>query len=106
MEKIGSPVACKLSDEASRVPAAGDQGNVSYRCPAFHGGFAIPTEKEDYNHSAGFATAAGSEEAFQAAMKAAVGMAVVGVKVLQDDEFAARVKADFDEDAKRREEQV
>ncbi|KAF2104915.1 hypothetical protein NA57DRAFT_71116 [Rhizodiscina lignyota] len=104
MEGLGSPVACKFQDAVSRVPASGDQGNVSYVCPAFHGGFSIPTGKGDFNHTPGFATASGTEEAFQATLEAAKGMAIVGLKVLQDDDFATRVRADFDEDCRRREE--
>ena len=104
MEQLGSPVSCKFNDPASRVPASGDQGNVSYVCPAFHGGFSIPTGKGEFNHTPGFTAAAATPEAFRATLEAAKGMAMVGLKILQDNEFAAKVRADFDEDCRRRNE--
>lgn len=102
MEQLGYPVSCKFSEAGSRVPAGGDQGNVSYECPAFHGGFNIATEPGAFNHTPGFAEAAGSEDAFQDALRSTKGMALTALRVLEDDEFAAAVKKDFEDDCKIR----
>lgn len=106
MSGKGHPTSCQFSETGSRFPAAGDQGNVSYECPAFHGGFIIPAEKGSFNHTPGFAKAAGSEEAFQAALLSAKVMALTALRVLEDDEFAAAVKKNFEDDRKIRDSDV
>ncbi|KAF5614496.1 hypothetical protein F25303_14126 [Fusarium sp. NRRL 25303] len=79
-----------------------DFGNVSYECPSLHPLFIIPTLPTDNVHAPGFARAAGEPAAFDAAIKAAKGIAVLGFKVLIDDQFANAVKEAFKEDIVRR----
>ncbi|KAK0391549.1 hypothetical protein NLU13_1049 [Sarocladium strictum] len=78
-----------------------DMGNVTYECPGFHGSFGIDTEVGQGNHTEGFARAAGLEKSFGRNMDWSKGMARVAWKVLTDDEFATRVKEDWEEDMKR-----
>ncbi|RBQ77687.1 hypothetical protein FVER14953_05680 [Fusarium verticillioides] len=75
-----------------------DFGNVSYECPSLHPLFIIPTLPTDNVHAPGFTRAAGEPAAFDAAIKAAKGIALLGVKVLADDEFAKRMREAFEED--------
>lgn len=96
MKSLGSPVSCRFEDPASRVPASGDQGNVSYAVPAFHGGFGIETVPGAFNHTPGFAKASEMEDAFKRTLEAAKGMALVGIRVLEDEQFAERVWKDFE----------
>ncbi|KAF5665615.1 hypothetical protein FCIRC_10483 [Fusarium circinatum] len=78
-----------------------DFGNVSYECPSLHPLFIIPTLPTDNVHAPGFARAAGEPAAFNAAIKAAKGIAVLGVRVLLDEEFANRTREAFEDDMKR-----
>ena len=71
--------------------ASTDFGNVTYKLPACHPGFMIPTEMGQSNHTAGFASAAGKEGAHRAAMKVAGGLAGVGMRVLEDEKWANEV---------------
>ncbi|CEJ61629.1 hypothetical protein PMG11_10157 [Penicillium brasilianum] len=71
-----------------------DMGNVSYEVPGFHGSFYIHTD--GVNHTPQFTAGAGSEESFKRSLYCAAGMAVVGCRMLAEDEFAATVKSDFD----------
>lgn len=75
-----------------------DFGNVSYECPSLHPLFIIPTLPTDNVHAPGFARAAGEPAAFDAAIKAAKGIAVLGFKVLTDGKFANTVMEAFKED--------
>ena len=68
-------------------------GNVSYAVPGFHGMFSIPTD--GVNHTPEFAGGAGSAEGYQRCISCAAGMAVVACQFLVDDEFADKVKQDF-----------
>ncbi|KAF2100269.1 hypothetical protein NA57DRAFT_73880 [Rhizodiscina lignyota] len=86
------------------LQVSGDQGNVSYECPAFHGGFDIPSNGH-FPHTPGFEKAAGTEAGFRATLVAAKGMSSVGLRVLQDDEFAVSVKQDFERDCALRAEE-
>jgi amidohydrolase len=96
MASLGSNVTCDF--DAEPMSGSTDQGNVSYECPSFHGGFAIPAEKGAYNHTPGFTTAAGSEEAFKRCLLTAKGMALAGWKVLSDDHVAEEIRRAFEED--------
>lgn len=71
-------------------------GNVSYEVPGFHGGFYIPAD--GVNHTPQFTAGAGSEEGFRRSLYCAAGMAVVGCRVLTDDDFASAVKVEFEND--------
>ncbi|KAK4234400.1 hypothetical protein C8A03DRAFT_18694 [Achaetomium macrosporum] len=75
-----------------------DMGDVCYECPGFHGVFGIGTKDGEANHTKGFAAAAGTEDAFQRALECGRGMALVGWKVLSDDDFAQRVRSEWEED--------
>ncbi|WVQ82138.1 hypothetical protein IAT38_004266 [Cryptococcus sp. DSM 104549] len=76
--------------------ASTDFGNVTYKCPAFHPGFNIPSPEGSGNHTAGFTASAGTPEAHRLAMNVAKGLAIVGAKFLTDDEFAKEAKKDFE----------
>ncbi|KAF5581846.1 amidohydrolase [Fusarium pseudoanthophilum] len=78
-----------------------DFGNVSYECPSLHPLFIIPTLPTDNVHAPGFTRAAGEPAAFDAAIKAAKGIAVLGVRVLADEEFAKRMREAYEEDMKK-----
>jgi hypothetical protein len=75
-----------------------DMGNVSYECPSFHGNFCIQVRPGENIHGPGFARAAGTTEAHQAAVKAAKGMSATGWRVLVDNDFANQVREDFEHD--------
>lgn len=72
------------------------QGNVMHQVPGFHALFQIPTEDGAGNHTHGFTAGAGSPEGYKRSIVCATGMAVVGLRILMDDEFAKSVKADFE----------
>ncbi|KAF5723104.1 amidohydrolase [Fusarium mundagurra] len=78
-----------------------DFGNVSYECPSLHPLFIIPTLTTDNVHAPGFTRAAGEPAAFDAAIKAAKGIALLGARVLADEEFAKRMKEAYEEDMKK-----
>ncbi|KAF5565611.1 amidohydrolase [Fusarium phyllophilum] len=78
-----------------------DFGNVSYECPSLHPLFIIPTLPTDNVHAPGFTGAAGEPAAFDAAIKAAKGIALLGVRVLEDERFAKRMREAFEEDMKK-----
>lgn len=77
-------------------------GNVSYEVPSFHGNFSIPTAPGVGLHTEEFRDAAKTPEAHKLAMGAGKGMAVAGIRVLKDDEFASLVKRNFEDDKKLR----
>lgn len=53
-------------------------------------------------HTEGFRDAAKTEESHDISMGVAKGLAVAGLRVLLDDEFAAQMKVDFEQDKKLR----
>ena len=77
-------------------------GNVSYEVPSFHGNFSIPTAPGVGLHTEEFRDAAGTPEAHKLAMGVGKGMAVAGLRVIQDEQFASLVKSNFEEDKKLR----
>ncbi|KAL4803265.1 hypothetical protein BDV18DRAFT_145508 [Aspergillus unguis] len=81
------------SEPGTSGSASTDMGNVSYAVPGFHGMFMIPAEGN--NHTPQFTEGAGSPEGYKRAIACAAGMAVVACHFLEDDRFAAKVKADF-----------
>ncbi|KKY20015.1 putative metal-dependent amidase aminoacylase carboxypeptidase [Phaeomoniella chlamydospora] len=94
MANLGYDIECNF--EAAAVPASTDQGNVSYECPSWQGGFGIVTEKDVYNHTRGFTKSAGTPDAFHRCVEACKGMAMVGFQVLVDDSFAKKIREDFE----------
>ncbi|KAB8277162.1 hypothetical protein BDV30DRAFT_234963 [Aspergillus minisclerotigenes] len=99
METLGFPVA----SAGATQPGSTDMGNVTYVCPGFHGGFAVPADPGAFNHTPSFTKAAGTSKAYELALNTAKGMAVVGWNVLSDDSLAESVRNDFEEDKKMRE---
>jgi hypothetical protein len=81
------------------VPVPGsystDQGNVSYVCPSIHAVYRIPVPGNAVNHTREFTAAAITDEAFEATIKSAKGMATAAWKVLSDEVFAKEVRDEF-----------
>jgi len=96
MAAMDSPVGCDPTAEP--LSGSTDMGNVSYECPSFHGMFGIRCPPGASNHTLGFTAAAGTERAFEQAVVAAKGMAVVGWNILADDSVAAAMKRDYEKD--------
>ena len=94
MGTFGSRVQVK---QEKLMNASTDMGNVSHLVPSFHGGFIIPAGPEISAHNPGFAACAGTEQAHQAALTCAKGMAMLALRVLVDDYLAERAKADFEQ---------
>jgi len=72
-----------------------DFGNVTYELPSIHPSFAIPTKPNGGNHTIGFTEAAKTEEAHEATLQVAKGLALVGFRVINDDKFFRKVKDSF-----------
>lgn len=72
-----------------------DQGNVTQVCPGIHPIYNIPSA-QGANHTKEFTAAVITEEAYQLTLDTAKGMAATAWKVLSDDGFAAKVKAEFE----------
>jgi hypothetical protein len=65
-----------------------DQGNVSYEIPSLHSIVGIPCPPQVKGpHTVGFAKCAGSEEAFECAVRAGKAMALLGWDILVDEEL-------------------
>lgn len=64
--------------------------------PSFHGAFTIPTPQGVSVHQPEFAESARTDAAHIAAIKSAKGMALLAIKVLQDEEFARDARAYFE----------
>lgn len=75
--------------------ASTDMGNVSHLVPSFHGAFSIPSDPDATLHNPVFAAAAGTDEAYIAAIKCAKGLAMLAVRVLLEEKTAAAAKKDF-----------
>jgi hypothetical protein len=56
----------------------------------------IPAPLGSVNHTAGFTEYAGKPEAHRIAMKVAKGLACMGAKFLTDDDFAKKVRKEFE----------
>ncbi|PYI10727.1 amidohydrolase [Aspergillus sclerotiicarbonarius CBS 121057] len=98
MRAMGHHTLLNNAGQASKLTGAStDMGNVSYAIPGFHGLFTIPAE--GVNHTPLFTNGAGSLQAHERSLACAAGMAVVACQILVDEEFAKKVKADFETDA-------
>ncbi|KID65481.1 Peptidase M20 domain-containing protein 2 [Metarhizium brunneum] len=95
MAAFGQNIHLKI-DRA--LNASTDMGNVSHFVPSFHGGIGIPAEPGVAMHNPRFAAAAGTDEAHGAAIQAAKGMAMLGLRVLLDSKVAAQARLDFERD--------
>ncbi|KAL2825077.1 hypothetical protein BDW59DRAFT_172571 [Aspergillus cavernicola] len=100
MQSLGFKVKCDLDSKG--VPGSTDQGNVSYECPAFQAYVVIPAEPGRKNHTPGFTATVATREAHDLCIAVAKSMALVGWRVLADEDMAAKVKHDFEQDKKRR----
>ncbi|KAI3013858.1 hypothetical protein CBS147482_3952 [Aspergillus niger] len=98
MRAMGHHTVMNNAGQSGKLTGAStDMGNVSYAVPGFHGLFTIPTD--GVNHTPGFTNGAGSPEAHQRCLACAAGMAVVACQIVTDDDFARRVKEDFQVEA-------
>jgi amidohydrolase len=70
-----------------------DMGDVSYVLPSIHPMFGIPTEAG--NHTPGFTAAAATQEAHEAAMRAAKAMAMTALDAYFDAGVLEAAKAEF-----------
>lgn len=125
MSSLGSPVKCDFG--APPIPGSTDQGrwlentqpvirgyhltniplgNVSYECPAFRGYVGIPTKPGASNHTPKFTAHARTRVAHDVCLEAAKGMAIVGWKILSDQNTAEQVWDDFEKDKRNREQDV
>jgi hypothetical protein len=100
MATLNSKVKCDETSEP--FPGSTDQGNVSYVCPSIHAYVGIITTPGASNHTPGFTAHAGTRDAHERCVVVAKGMAMAGWKVLVDDDAAAQVWKDFEEDKARR----
>lgn len=64
---------------------------MTYEIPSIHPSFAIPTKPEGGNHTIGFTEAARTEEAHEATLRVAKGLALVGFRVINDEKFFYKV---------------
>ncbi|RPD66859.1 amidohydrolase [Lentinus tigrinus ALCF2SS1-7] len=85
------------TDRSNGAIYSTDFGNVTYALPALHPAYAIPTEPNGANHTPQFTKSVATQEAHEATLKVAAGLAALGFKVLQDADFTAKVKKSFDE---------
>jgi hypothetical protein len=67
------------------------QGNVTYELPSIHPSFAIPTKPDGGNHTIGFTEAVRTEEAHEATLRVAKGLALIGFRVINDEKFFSKV---------------
>lgn len=78
------------------ISGSTDMGNVSHIVPSFHGTFVIKAPRDIGPHHPDFAASAGTDEAHEAAIKCAKGMAMIGFRVLTDDALATAVRNEFE----------
>ncbi|TQV91522.1 aminobenzoyl-glutamate utilization protein B [Cordyceps javanica] len=90
-----------LDEPADFLAGSTDMGNVTYECPGFHGAFGIDTEKGQGNHTRAFADASGLDKSLDRAVEWGKSMALVGFRVLSDDDFNQVVHEDWAADMKR-----
>ncbi|KAH9876037.1 hypothetical protein J1614_003915 [Plenodomus biglobosus] len=93
MATIGTRI---LVHQEKEMNASTDMGNVSHIVPSFHGAFVIPAASDVSIHSPAFAACATTNGAHQAALQCARGMSMLAIRVLTDEDFARKAKADFD----------
>lgn len=85
-----------------RTQASTDQGNVSYAMPSLNVGFSIePGPGGAGPHNPGFAVAAGTRAAFEAALRVGKAMAAVAVDVLKDPGLLKEVKKEWEKDMEK-----
>lgn len=75
--------------------ASTDMGNATCALPGINGDFVIPTGPEVALHSVGFATAAGTRDAHDAAIKCGKGLAELALEFLTNDDVSEKAKKEF-----------
>lgn len=85
-----------LVHQEKDMNASTDMGNVSHIVPSFHGAFTIPAPPGVSMHNPAFAACAATDDAHHAALQCAKGMSMLALRVLTDETFAAKARADFD----------
>ncbi|PBK99551.1 amidohydrolase [Armillaria gallica] len=84
-----------VSSDGDGSSASTDFGNVSFvslALPALHPVYAIPTEPKGGNHTPAFAKAAATMAAHEATMTVTKGLALTGLRALQDKAFLKAVR--------------
>ncbi|KAG7416900.1 Peptidase M20 domain-containing protein 2 [Fusarium oxysporum f. sp. rapae] len=76
------------------VSASTDMGNVSHVVPSFHCSYGIHSANAS-NHTAGFTVAAGTPDAIDRAIRVGRGLAMLGIRVLLDNDLRRSVSAAF-----------
>ncbi|KAF5001093.1 hypothetical protein FGRMN_1287 [Fusarium graminum] len=76
------------------VSASTDMGNVSHVVPSFHCSYGIHSGNAS-NHTAGFTAAAKTPDAIDRAIRVGRGLAILGIRVLNDAELRRGVTAEF-----------
>lgn len=84
-------------DMLNPIHASTDMGNVSHVVPSFQGAFIICRDKGVAMHHPRFTAASATDEAHDAALQCAQGMAMLAVRTLVDEDFAKRAWRDFGE---------
>lgn len=74
-------------------------GNVTQVCPGIHPCYWIRTDDGVANHTPGFTAAARTEESHHLTLATSKAMAASAFKVLSDDEFAKKVRNEFENTA-------
>ncbi|MEP6870316.1 MAG: M20 family metallopeptidase [Anaerolineaceae bacterium] len=77
--------------------ASTDMGNVSYVVPSIHPVFGIPVEAGAGNHTAGFTTAAATEEAHRATLRASKALAMTALELYAKPEMLKKAWAEFND---------
>lgn len=113
---FNNSISVKTGPEAGLGGGSTDFGNVTYRLPSCHPGFAIPAPVGQGNHTPGFTNAARSRsslsplslpfrlaeltvlfgytaEAHEETLKAATWIAIVGARIISDESFAEEVSS-------------
>ncbi|KAI1141446.1 hypothetical protein F5Y05DRAFT_261625 [Hypoxylon sp. FL0543] len=93
MEAIGENV---LLRQEKPITASTDMGNVSHVVPSFHGAFAIPAAPDILLHNPQFAAAASTDEAHEAALRCAKGLAMLAARMLLDGGVKDAARDDFE----------
>jgi metal-dependent amidase/aminoacylase/carboxypeptidase family protein len=95
-----SPPTCGAAEpQFARIASSTDQGDVSYAVPSVNASFAIPPgPRGGQPHSADFAIASGTREAFERALRVGKALAGTAVDVLTKEGLLEEVKAQWKRD--------
>lgn len=96
MELAGATFKTPFEQKAEQDCYSTDMGNVTYEVPSIHPTYVIDSPDGGV-HTPGFAAAARTEDAHVRTVSQGQAMAAVALEVLVDDEYAARIKKEFDD---------